>query len=82
MYCREFWSVYSVAGIASFHPSPENTDIYNCSKRTVAGVEGGRVREISYMAIVNERASLITSFKNTAVEVRYRWPPIIGIIRL
>jgi hypothetical protein len=47
-----------VAGIANFHPSPEKTELYNCSKRIVAGVEGGRVREISYIAIVRETASL------------------------
>lgn len=64
--------MYKVAGIASFHPSPENTDIYNCSKRTVAGVEGGRVLEISYNAIVKETANFMTSFKKTAVDVKYR----------
>jgi hypothetical protein len=81
MYCSEFCSVYSTAGIASNHPSPENTDIYNCSKRTVAGVEGGRVREISYIAIVNETASFMTSLRKTAVDVKYLWPPTKGIIR-
>lgn len=74
--------MYKVAGMASFQPSPEKTDIYNCSKRTVAGVEGGSVREISYIAIVRERANLITSFRKTAVEVKYRCPPSRGIIRL
>jgi len=73
--------VYSVAGIASFHPSPEKTDMYNCSKSTVAGVEGGNVRDISYIAIVKLTASFITSFRNTAVEVKYRCPPARGIIR-
>lgn len=58
--------------MASFHPSPENTELYNCSKRTVAGVDGGRVLEISYRAILRDTASLITSFKKTAVEVKYR----------
>ena len=72
IYCREFWRVYSVAGMASFHPSPEKTDMYNCSKRTVAGVEGGRFCDISYMAIVKETASLMTSLRKTAVEVKYR----------
>jgi hypothetical protein len=72
MYCKEFCSVYRVAGIASFHPSPEKTDIYNCSKRTVAGVAGGSVRDISYIAMVKETANLMTSFKNTAVLVKYR----------
>jgi hypothetical protein len=81
MYCSEFWSVYNVAGIANFHPSPEKTELYNCSKRTVAGVEGGSVREISYMEKVKETASLITSFRKTAVEVKYRWPPTRGIMR-
>ncbi len=55
--------------MANFHPSPPNTDAYNCSKRTVAGVEGGRVRDISYIAIVKETASLMTSLRKTAVEV-------------
>ena len=73
--------MYSVAGIANFQPSPENTDMYSCSKRTVAGVEGGRVREISYIAIVKDTASFITSFKKTAVEVKYRWPLTRGIVR-
>ena len=61
--------MYSVAGMANFHPSPEKTDMYNCSKSTVAGVEGGSVREISYMAIVKLTANFMTSFRNTAVEV-------------
>jgi len=58
--------------MASFHPSPEKTDIYNCSKRTVAGVEGGSVREMSYMAIVKETANFMTSLRKTAVDVKYR----------
>jgi hypothetical protein len=33
------------------------------------GDEGGRVREMSAMAIVKETASLMTSFRKTAVEV-------------
>jgi len=69
MYCREFWNVYNTAGIASFHPSPKNTDAYNCSKRTVAGVEGGSVCEMSYKAIEMLTASLMTSLRNTAVEL-------------
>jgi hypothetical protein len=69
MYCREFWKVYNTAGIASFHPSPKNTDAYSCSKSTVAGVEGGSVCEISYKAIERLTASLITSFRKTAVDV-------------
>lgn len=56
--------------MANFHPSPENTDMYSCSKSTVAGVEGGRVWDISYMAIVKETASLMTSLRKTAVEVK------------
>jgi hypothetical protein len=81
IYWREFCRVYSVAGIANFHPSPENTDMYNCSKSTVAGVEGGNVREMSYIAMVKLTANLMTSLRNTAVEVRYRCPPVMGIIR-
>jgi hypothetical protein len=73
--------VYSAAGIANFHPSPENTDMYNCSKRTVAGVEGGRVRDISYRAIVRETASFTTSLRKTAVDVKYRCPLTRGIVR-
>ena len=72
IYCKEFCRVYRVAGIANFHPSPEKTDMYNCSKSTVAGVEGGSVLEISYIAIVKLIANLITSLRNTAVEVKYR----------
>lgn len=67
--------------MASFHPSPENTDMYNCSKRTVAGVEGGRVCDMSYITIVKETANLMTSLRRTAVDVKYRWPPIRGIMR-
>ena len=33
------------------------------------GDEGGRVREISYRAIVKETANFSTSLRNTAVEV-------------
>jgi hypothetical protein len=73
--------VYRVAGIANFHPSPENTDMYNCSKSTVAGVEGGNVREMSYIAMVKLTANLMTSLRKTAVEVKYRCPPSMGIIR-
>ena len=47
-----------MAGIANFQPSPEKTELYNCSKSTVAGVDGGSVREMSYIAIVRETASL------------------------
>jgi hypothetical protein len=81
MYCREFWSVYSAAGIDSFHPSPENTELKSCSKSTVAGVEGGKVRDISYRAMEIETANFMTSLRKTAVDVRYRWPWAIGIVR-
>jgi hypothetical protein len=81
IYCSEFCSVYNAAGIASFHPSPEKTELYNCSNSTVAGVDGGRVREMSYSAMESETASLMTSLRKTAVDVRYRRPSTSGIVR-
>lgn len=67
--------------MASFQPSPLKTELYICWNRTVAGVEGARVLETSYIAKVREMASLISSVRNTAVDVKYRWSPLGGIIR-
>lgn len=41
-------------------------------------MDGGALRETSYKATVSESANLMTSFKKTAVDVRYRFPPTAG----
>lgn len=70
MYCSELARVYKLAGIASFQLSPENTELEREKKREVAGIDGGIVFEISYSAIVRDIASLMTSLRKTAVDVR------------
>jgi hypothetical protein len=56
--------------MASCQPSTEKTELYTCSTRTVAGVLGASVLDVSYMARVREMASLTTSLRRTAVEVK------------
>jgi hypothetical protein len=81
MYCSELANVYKLAGIASFQLSPENTAAVREERSDVAGTDGGADLETSYRATVRETASLTTSLKKTAVDVRYRLPPVGGIIR-
>ena len=64
--------MYSEAGMASFQLSPVKTAEVRAPKSEVAGSEGARFREISYRAAVKQIASLRTSLRNTAVEVKYR----------
>lgn len=63
--------MYKAAGTASLKPSLEKTELYSCSNITVAGVLGGRVLEISYSEKVRLIANLMTSFRKTAVDVKY-----------
>ena len=80
-YCREFCATYKLAGIASFHESPAKMAPLRLLKRAVAGKDGGELREISYKDAVRHMENLRTSFMNTAVELMYLWPPIVGITR-
>ena len=80
-YWREFCRVYSIAGMAILQLSPEKTEAESKLNIVVAGVEGGSFADISYNDMDTESPSLMTSFRKTAVEVRYRWPPTSGIIR-
>jgi hypothetical protein len=56
--------------MANFQLSPEKTASKICWNRTVAGVEGARLLDTSYMANVSEMANLITSVRKTAVDVK------------
>ena len=56
--------------MASFQLSPVKTALMREEKSDVAVAEGGRVREMSYRAIVRQTASLKTSVITTAVEAR------------
>ena len=68
MYCKEFCSVYSIAGIASFQLSPVNIALERLVKRTVAGADWGCLLESSYRAMVKLEHSLMISVRKTAVD--------------
>lgn len=67
--------------MASFQLSPVKTADERVENNVVAGEEGGRLLEMSYNAMVRDIVSLMTSFRKTAVEVKYRCPPTGGMTR-
>lgn len=84
MYCNVFCRVKRLAGIASFQLSPVKTFPTSVVNSDVAGAEGEIFCEISYSATVRQTASLRTSLRNTAVDVKYLCGfevPSSGIIR-